>query len=81
MEDKEVRVLTPLDERERLPRELVVRQPWYMRTQGRPVYKGFVWLVVSFLVMAGAWYTSANIYVTIGALTVTAGAFWWWSGK
>jgi Flp pilus assembly protein TadB len=67
----------PLDEQERLPREMLIRQPWYMRTQGKPIYMGFAWLVAFILVLEIAWGFSHNIAVVVVAIVLLLGAFWW----
>jgi hypothetical protein len=70
----------PLNETERLPRELLTL-PWYARLQGQPVYMGFAWALALALVAAGAWWLSDSVVVVAIAVVALAATFLWFTRK
>jgi Flp pilus assembly protein TadB len=71
---------TPLDEKERLPRELLP-QPWYARLSGRPVYMGFAWLVAFPVVLVVSWWLTHSVIVVAIAVAFMLVVFWWLTRK
>jgi hypothetical protein len=59
----------------------MVRQPWYMRTQGKPIYMGFAWLVAFAVVVSGLWWVSGNIVAVVFGVLALGGGFWWLTRK